>query len=202
MEVSSAPWKVNLVASGNISLGTLSSALTGVNTIDLRAANRQTLVFQQRDIEAINTDMKLRIRMGADDVLQTSSAWRVGAGRVEGGHQHPFVRTQNLGGLAHEFHARDDQGACWMSFPKPRHLERIGNTPARLFCQGLNHFIGVIVGNNDCIFALEPRFESSDQGFIGRASGHPLRGIQMRTNVLTGEGHGIFRRLEEAWVYK
>ncbi|MFN7876508.1 MAG: FG-GAP-like repeat-containing protein, partial [Pirellula sp.] len=85
MEVSSAPWQVNLVASGNIAIGTLSSALTGVNTIDLRAANRQTLVFQQRDIEAINTDMKLRIRMGADDVLQTSSAWRVGAGRVEGG---------------------------------------------------------------------------------------------------------------------
>jgi hypothetical protein len=85
MEVYSAPWQVNLVATGNIPLGTLSSALTGVNTIDLRAANRQTLVFQQRDIEAINTDKKLRIRMGADDILQTSSAWRVGAGRVESG---------------------------------------------------------------------------------------------------------------------
>jgi hypothetical protein len=85
MEISSAPWQVNLVASGNIPLGTLSSALTGVNTIDLRAANRQTLVFQQRDIEAINTDKKLRVRMAAEDVLQTSSAWRVGTGRVENG---------------------------------------------------------------------------------------------------------------------
>jgi hypothetical protein len=85
MEISSTPWQVNLVASGNIPLGSFSNAIVGIHTIDLRTSNRQNLVFQQRDIEAINTDKKLRISMAADDALQTSSAWRIGAGRMENG---------------------------------------------------------------------------------------------------------------------
>ena len=66
---------------------------------------------------------------------------------LERGHEHALVRAQNLGGLAHEAHARHDERLGRMVAPEARHFERVGNTAAGLEREVLQIGIDVVMRN-------------------------------------------------------
>ena len=62
-------------------------------------------------------------------------------------HQHPFFRVQDLGGLAHEAHAADDEGGGVCLVTEPGHVQGIRDATAGLVGKPLQIGMGVVVGD-------------------------------------------------------
>ncbi len=120
--------------------------------------------FDGRAGVGIDDDLALRVRVaeGGEFVRRAAEVER--AGGFEVGHQHAFVRRQNLRALAHEAHARDDQCLRGVVAAEARHLERIGHTSAALLRQVLQIAIDVVVRDEHGVVFAQQRLGAGLRG--------------------------------------
>ncbi len=83
---------------------------------------------------------------------------------LQGRHQYPLVRAQDLGGLPHEANPGDDQGLRGMIPTKAGHLERVTDETATGLGQCLDLGIRVVVGNQHGLTLFQQCLDVCDQG--------------------------------------
>jgi hypothetical protein len=119
----------------------------------------------------------------------------------EVGHQHPLLGIQDLGGLAHEAHARDHDGLRGVLVPEARHLERVRYRSAACLRKILQVRMDVVVGDQHRIALAEQLFGALQEGrlFRGRDQARGLGGgdayvaVEALEADLDGSrgGHGV-----------
>ena len=78
-------------------------------------------------------------------------------GSLERGHQNALVRRQDLCGLAHEPHTRDNKRICRVISSKASHLQRVRYTAAGGLSQSLDLRRSVVMRNNHRVVRFELR---------------------------------------------
>ena len=136
----------------------------------------------------VGVDHHLAVRMG---VAEGGERIRR-AGQVERAfgvvvnHQHPLVRAENLGRLAHKAHPGHDHRLRRVFKAETRHFERIGDEAPALLGQVLQGIVHIVMRDQHRVFRLQLLNQARLQG--GRACG-----VQRRVRG----GPGLLRPLHD-----
>ena len=114
----------------------------------------------------IDHDYMVGMGIAEGGELVDGAAQIQGALSLQGRHQHPLVRAQDLGGLPHEAHTGHDQGLCGVITTEASHLEGVADETAGGLGQRLDLGIRVVVGNQHGLTRLEQCLDLGDQGSL------------------------------------